>query len=192
MERNDTGGVIFAGGAVIVVVILGLCLKLIKALFLELGRTFDAFSLMAQSLLELLFHFAIDASLIACVVAAIYFTYRYILMVNKATALQRAVDQRLRDFSYELDMKYREFKAGVESKVRYLERELHEALKEPEPTAIDDAITIDAARLLPTQPMPESTQGEAAESDTRSETIEESMNKGDEDSVDMNQLTQSY
>ena len=121
---------------------------------------------------------AIDASLIACVVAAIYFTYRYLLMVKNATELQSAVDQRLRDFSYDLDMKYREFKTGVESKVRYLEHELHEALKEPEPTAIDDAITVDATRLLPAQPTPE--------------TVEESMNKGDEDSVDMNQLTQSY
>ncbi len=65
------------------------------AFFIELGKTFDAFAVMAKALIGLFIQISIDVGILACAVAAIYFTYRYVMMVRRATALRREIDERL-------------------------------------------------------------------------------------------------
>lgn len=154
MDRNDSGA-LYAGGGVVIVVVLVACLKTIKALFIELGKTFDALALMAQSLIALLYQFAIDIGLIACAVAAIYFTYRYVKMVKQATALREEVDRKLSQFDFDfrstLESSLSECQKSVSAQVLRMEYQLREALKEPEvaPTPVAIIAASPASDALP-------------------------------------------
>lgn len=151
MDRNDSGGVMFAGGAVVLIVVLVACLKVIKEFFIAMGKTFDALALMLQSLVGLFIHLAIDAALLGAAIGAIYFTYRYVRMVRRGTDLKREVDLKMMEFESLLDSKFSAFTERTDARVRYLERELYEALKEPEVAPPPPAIAT-ATIQLPAPP----------------------------------------
>lgn len=135
-DRN--GGAILAIGAVLTVVLLGMwALKFLQKLFMQLGRTFDAFGTMAASGLSMLGNVLLDvllvAAIIGTVVAAVYFTYRYVMLVRRATDLQEMVDRRLYQSEYNLNQALTEFRRHVGANIDRMNRVLVEALKEPEP-----------------------------------------------------------
>src|SRR4051794_6169864 len=91
-DRN--GGAIMAIGGVITVVIVGMwAMKFVQALFLQLSKTADAFAVMVTSVAGALWALAqvtmLGSLIIGSVIAAVYFTYKYILMVKRGTELQR-------------------------------------------------------------------------------------------------------
>lgn len=138
-DRN--GGAILAIGGVLTVVFLGIwALRFLRALFEELGKTFEAFGNMAASGLSMLGNAALVVALIAVIVgsiiAAVYFTYKYVMLVRRATDIQEMVNRRLYESAHEVQESFRQFRVEVNGQIRYLDRQLTEALKEPDPVPL--------------------------------------------------------
>lgn len=134
-DRNGAG--IMAIGGLVTVVILGMwVMKFIQEMFIQLGKTFDAFAAMVTSVIGSLWALTqvvlLGSLILGSVAAAIYFTYRYVLMVKRGTAIQENVTSQLHDFSYALDDKLQKFQSKVESRLTSMSHTLQEALKEPE------------------------------------------------------------
>jgi hypothetical protein len=132
--NDDNHSTMFFGGIIVVIVIGMVCLKAIKALFLEMGRTFDAFGIMASSFLGALWGAAqmafLGALILGSVAAGIYFTYRYIQMVRQATDIQRAVGNSIDHFQYKMAEELQEFRTDMNRRIKTVEFELHQALEE--------------------------------------------------------------
>lgn len=176
-DRN--GGAIMAIGGVLSIVILGAWVaSIIKGVFIELGKTLDAFGVMMHSFVGFLWAMAqvafLASLIVASVVAAIYFTYKYILMVKRATAIQQNVSAQLNSHGYELSEKLQAFEARVEGRLNYMGRALDEALKEPEAAPV-------IAQVTPTQALLPSNVGEDFEARDLTVTTEPvvTTNQGD-------------
>jgi predicted membrane protein len=140
MEDRDSG-LILAIGGMASVVILGLwALKFLRSLFKELTKTFDAFGTLAASSFSMLGNALVAALLIAgiiaTVVAAVYFTYKYIMMVKRATEIRESVESSLNKTKWEMTEAFHGFRSEVEREIDRMNRELTEALKEPEPVPL--------------------------------------------------------
>lgn len=130
--RDNDSNTIFAGGIVAVLVMIGLSLKALKRIFIELEHTFYAFGKMAHSFWSMAWNSVVALGLVAvgigCVFAAIYFTYKYYLMVKRGTELKKAVDIKICDFSIQLHSNLEEIRETYDERIHYLELKLHQAL----------------------------------------------------------------
>ena len=119
---QDNSGNMFAGGVVVVVVVVGLCMKALHALFIEMGKTFDAFGNMAYSFFAMAWQGILMLSLIAigaaCVVGAIYFTYKYYMMVKRGTEIVKEVDAKMSDLISRTSSLMSEHREDTDSKLR--------------------------------------------------------------------------
>ena len=152
--EDRSGGAVLAIGGVITVVILGMwAMKFIRALFLQITKTADAFAAMVTSVVGSLWALAQIAFLgslaVGCVVAAVYFTYKYILMVKRGTELQAAVSRQMGEFRNSLTEQLHGFQSEVEARVDGIRRALNEALKEPDPVPVQVVATQPDIELLP-------------------------------------------
>lgn len=132
MNDSNDGSIMFFGGAIAVIAIGALCLKFIKAFFLELSRTFNAFGKMATSFAGTLWGVAqvafFAALIVGAIVAAIYFTYKYIQMVRRATDVQNTVRESIDHYQYKMQEAMREFRGSTDRRIQLMENELHKAL----------------------------------------------------------------
>jgi hypothetical protein len=156
-DRN--GGAIIAIGGLLTIVFLGIwVLRFLRGLFIELGKTFDAFGNMAASGLSMLGNVALAAFLIALiigsVVAAVYFTYKYIMIVKRATEIKELVERRLHESACELDAAFQEFRSEVSGQIRRMDLQLTEALKEPDPVPLLPVAQRESAEVTPTNEVP--------------------------------------
>ncbi len=110
-EGSDNGAAMFFGGVIGVIALVAFVLKALKGMFIEVAAAFEAFSNAAVASFTALFRglevAALVAAIIALPIAAIYFTYRYYLMVKKGTDLKRYVET-------ELDARFTDFRATTE------------------------------------------------------------------------------
>jgi hypothetical protein len=153
MEKNDSG-LMFAGGAVVIIIVFAACLKALKALFIELTQVADAFSKLMASFLMGLWSFAQMAFLVGLgvgsVIAAVYFTYRYVKMVREGTALREQMRLKVSEMEAKFDSDFAAFENHVRGQVQKLEERLSEALRKPDvvplPTSHEsEAVTGDTA-----------------------------------------------
>ncbi|MGZ3742527.1 MAG: hypothetical protein ACXWRE_07935 [Pseudobdellovibrionaceae bacterium] len=142
MRENDSS-TMFAGGIIIVVIVIMACLKAIEKIFIQMGKTFDAFGKMAQSFLAMAWQSVLALGLIAlgigCVIAAGYFTYKYYLMVKRGTELKKRVDDKLQDFAGQVNSLLKDIRESTDERIEMMEIKLKEALDRPTltPTPIE-------------------------------------------------------
>lgn len=136
MSQNNNNTNVFAGGIVLIVVVIGLLLKAIEKLMIQVSLTADAVGMAAQSFLMMALKIALVLGLIAiglaCIYAAINFSYRYYKMVKRATDLQAEVDRRLTDFSDQVNSILKDFRNDTKSDLNQMSRKLSEALDKPQ------------------------------------------------------------
>lgn len=132
MNDSNDGSIMFLGGAIAVIAIGALCLKFLRSLFLELTRTFDAFGKMATSFAGTLWGVAqvafFAALIVGAIVAAIYFTYKYIQMVRRATDVQNTIRESIDHYQYKMQEAMREFRVSTDRRIQLMEYELRKAL----------------------------------------------------------------
>jgi hypothetical protein len=131
MDDDKSPGAIFGGGVIIFIILCFVFMKAVQKLFIEMGKTFDIFAVMAKSLFVLLWQLAIDVGLIAAAVAAIYFTYRYIRLVRSATDLKKVLEQRHWKFHEDMASQFSTFRDEIEERVFVSERKLAEFFEPP-------------------------------------------------------------
>ncbi len=135
MNDNNNKGNLFAGGIILVVVVIGLLLKAIEKIMIQVSLTADAVGLAAQSFLMMALKIGLVLSLIGigigAVYATIYFSYRYYKMVKRATDLQAEVDRRLIDFSNQVNSILKDFRNDTKFDLNQMSRKLSEALDKP-------------------------------------------------------------
>ena len=125
----------FAGGIVLVIVLVGLAVKAIEKLMIQISLTADAVGKAAQSFTGMALKIGLVLGLIAiglaCLYAAIYFSYRYYKMVRQATDLQAEVDRRLTDFSNQVNSILKDFRNETRFDLNQMSQKLSEALDKP-------------------------------------------------------------
>ena len=133
---NDSGGIAAIGGVLAVVVLFGVLMKILHGVFIQLTKTFNAFTGVVSSFFGSLWSIAemtiLCSLIVGSVIAAIYFTYKYILLVKRAAEVQKAVTEQLANLKYEIGDAQRDFEERVEIKLNSLSHNLNEALKKPE------------------------------------------------------------
>lgn len=130
--KDDNHSSIFFGGIFAVIAIVVICLKAIEALFIEMGRTFYAFEIMAKSFVGAMWGAAqiafFGALILSSIAAGIYFTYRYVQMVRNATEIQRTVDVAIHHFQNQMEESLHEFRSHISYRMEAVEHELQQAL----------------------------------------------------------------
>ncbi len=153
--RDNDSSTMFAGGIILVIIVMMACLKAIQKIFTELSLMFEAMGKMAESFLSMAWHGALAISLISlgigCVLAAGYFTYKYYLMVKRGTEIQNAVDDKIHGLMKQLNSTIETLHRDNNERIWALESKLKAALDKP---AI--APTQAQANLLP-EPKPKDT-----------------------------------
>ena len=140
MKDNDSSAM-FAGGIILVIIVIGVCLNALKKLFILLGETFNAFGNMAKGFFymawQLLLALGLIALVIGCVYAAVYFTYEYYKMVKKGTELKKEVDEKMQDMANQINDILKSHKAETKSYLSEMDLKLRSALDKPDivPTA---------------------------------------------------------
>jgi hypothetical protein len=156
MEDRNGGAIIAIGGVITVVVLAMWAMRFIHKLFLQIAKTADAFAAMVSSVAGSLWALAQIAFLVSlavgCVVAAVYFTYKYILMVKRGTELQATVARQLDELQYSVSKQLQSFQSEVENRVEAMHRVLNEALKEPDLVPVQVVATQPTVELLPPGP----------------------------------------
>lgn len=142
--RDNDSNTMFAGGIIVVIIVIMACLKAIERIFIQLGKTFAAFGKMAESFFYMAWHGVLVLGLIAlglgCVFAAVYFTYKYFLMVKRATEVQTYVEDKIQDVVRQVNLILREARESADEKISALEYKLSEALDKPAlaPVPVDE------------------------------------------------------
>ena len=135
MSQNNNNTNVFAGGIILIVVVIGFLLKAIEKLMIQVSQTADAVGMAAQSFLMMALKIALVLGLIAiglaCIYAAIYFSYRYYKMVRRATDLQAEIDRRLTDFSNQMNSILKDFRSETRFDLNQMSQKLSEALDKP-------------------------------------------------------------
>lgn len=135
MSQNNNNANMFAGGIVLVIVLVGLAVKAIEKLMIQISLTADAVGKAAQSFTMMALKIGLILGLIAIglasLYAAIYFSYRYYKMVRRATDLQAEVDRRLTDFSNQVNSILKDFRSETRFDLNQMSQKLSEALDQP-------------------------------------------------------------
>lgn len=135
MNQNNNNTNVFAGGIILVIVVIGLAMKAIEKLMIQISLTADAVGMAAQSFTMMALKIGLVLGLVAiglaCIYATIYFTYRYYKLVKRATDLQAEVDRRLTDFSNQVNSILKDFRNDTKFDLNQMSRKLSEALDKP-------------------------------------------------------------
>jgi hypothetical protein len=154
MEDRNGGAIMAIGGVITVVIIAMWAMKFVQAMFIQLGKTCDAFAVMVTSVVGSLWALAqvamLGSLIVGSVVAAAYFTYKYILMVKRGTELQKAVASQISELRHTVSEQLHDFRTDIENKVNGMRMDLNEALKEPD--AVPVIATQPSVELLPPGP----------------------------------------
>lgn len=134
MKNNDNASV-FAGGVIVLVVVIGLALKAIESLMNQARITFDAAGMAAQSFSMMALKIGLVLGLIAmglaCIFAVIYFSYRYFKLVRRATDLQAEVNRKLTDFSNQMNSILKDYRDDTRFDLNEMSQKLNDALDKP-------------------------------------------------------------
>lgn len=164
-NNNDSGGLVFLGGAIGVAAIGAMALKALEQVFHQLSRTFDAFGHTVGSFFPMLFNILAVTGLVAggilIVVAAFYFATRYIKLVRRATDIVARADlqttETLARFTEDVEQRFIQKVEYIDFRVGRVEEKLNELLTPATPAPIAEPVA-----LLVNESSPEVTQPQEA------------------------------
>lgn len=154
MGDNDSN-TMFAGGVIVVIIVIMACLKAIQKIFTELGLMFKAFGKMAESFLHMAWHGVLALGLIAtglgCLFAAGYFTYKYYVMVKRGTEIQKAVNDKVQSFYEHINSTFETHQRDNDERLHAMALKLKEALDKPAiaPTQSTSDLLPEVEKTLP-------------------------------------------
>ena len=153
MKNNDNASV-FAGGVIVLVVVIWLALRAIESLMNQARITFDAAGMAAQSFSLMALKIGMVLGLIAmgfaCIFAAIYFSYRYFKIVRRATDLQAEVNRKLTEFSNQMNSILKDYRDDTRFDLNEMSQKLSEALDKPK---IAPEIALETAMVALSEPV---------------------------------------
>ncbi len=140
-EKEDSGVFLFIGGGVVLIGLSVMVLKAIQAFFDELTKSIRAFENTVVSFVPMLLHILEVVGLVSAIIAAavggVYFTYKYIRLVKRATELREYVECelniRLLKIHTELSVNCASEAFALNTKMSHVQRKLEESLKPPTP-----------------------------------------------------------
>jgi hypothetical protein len=137
-HNNDNSGMLYFGGMVVVVVILGFLIKILKGIMIELSLLFTAIGKMASAFIAMAWQIAQVLGLLSLGVLAIYaawvFSKKYYRLLKDATAVKEQIENRFNYLHNQLNTDFKELSSDCEHAIKQMQRQLDDALKKSEMT----------------------------------------------------------
>lgn len=135
-HNDDNSGMLYFGGIVVVVLIVGFLIKILKSILIELSLLFAAIGKMASAFILMAWQIAQVAGLLALGVAAIYaawvFSKKYYSVVKNATEIKEQLESRFTELQRELNDSFKSLRRDASREIGQMRQELDEALKRSE------------------------------------------------------------
>lgn len=135
-HNDDNSGMLYFGGIVVVVLIVGFLIKILKSIMIELSLLFTAIGKMASAFILMAWQIAQVVGLLALGVAAIYaawvFSKKYYEVVKNATEIKEQLENRFSALQRELNDSFKSLRRDAIREISQMRQELDEALKQSE------------------------------------------------------------
>ena len=135
-HNDDNSGMLYFGGIVVVVLIVGFLIKVLKSIMIELSLLFTAIGKMASAFILMAWQIAQVVGLLALGVAAIYaawvFSKKYYQLVKDATEVKAQIESRFSSLQRELNDSFKSLRRDALREINQMRQELDEALKRSE------------------------------------------------------------
>lgn len=135
-HNDDNSGMLYFGGIVVVVLIVGFLIKVLKSIMIELSLLFTAIGKMASAFILMAWQIAQVVGLLALGVAAIYaawvFSKKYYQLVKDATKVKAQIESRFSSLQRELNDSFKNLRRDAIREISQMRQELDEALKRSE------------------------------------------------------------
>lgn len=135
-HNDDNSGMLYFGGIVVVVLIVGFLIKILKSIMIELSLLFTAIGKMASAFILMAWQIAQVVGLLALGVAAIYaawvFSKKYYQLVKDATEVKAQIESRFSSLQRELNDSFKSLRRDALREIAQIRAELDEALKRSE------------------------------------------------------------
>ena len=167
MSNHSDESTTFAGVAIVIIVVGALLIKFMTGIFLSLGKLFDAVGEMAQSFLGMIWWSVLLIALIfagACAVyGAFYFIRRFLKLVEEGTDVQRSFALKSVELTQFVETSAQNIYREMDQRLRKMENELKQALKEP--SISPEVVAAAKPAAAPAIAEPEKTNPDAIQSD---------------------------
>jgi len=135
-HNDDNSGMLYFGGLVVIVIVVGVLIKILKSIMIELSLLFTAIGKAASAFILMAWQIAQVLGLLALGVAAIYaawvFSKKYYQLVKDATEVKAQIEVRFSELRYELDNSFKNLRRDAIREIDQMRFELDEALKRSE------------------------------------------------------------
>lgn len=135
-HNDDNSGMLYFGGIVVVVLIVGFLIKALKSIMIELSLLFTAIGKMASAFFSMAWQIAQVVGLLALGVAAIYaawvFSKKYYSVVKNATEIKEQLESRFIELQRELNDSFKSLRRDASREISQMRQELDAALKRSE------------------------------------------------------------
>lgn len=135
-HNDDNSGMLYIGGIVVIVVVVGLLIKVLKAIMVELSLLFTAICKAASAFMTMAWQIALVLCLLALGMAAIYaawiFSKKYYQLVKDATHVKEQIEKRFSYLNTEFNTSFKNLKRDAIRDIMEMRKELDEALKRSE------------------------------------------------------------
>lgn len=137
-HNNDNSGMIYIGGIVVIIIMVGFVIKILKAIMIELSELFVSIGKMAASFMTMAGQVALVLGLLSLGIAAIYaawvFSKKYYQLVKDATAIKEQMENRFSDLHFEFESSFNRLNREAAREINKMRIELDKALKGTEVT----------------------------------------------------------
>ena len=100
-QNNDSSGMLYAGGIVVFIIVVGVLIKILKAIVIELSALCTAIAKMASAFISMAWQITQVVGLLSLGVLAIYaawvFSKKYYQLVKDATDVKEQIENRFSD-----------------------------------------------------------------------------------------------
>jgi hypothetical protein len=142
-HNNDNSGMLYTGGIVVFIIVVGILIKILKTIVIELSELFTAIAKMASAFISMAWQITQVIGLLSLGVLAIYaawvFSKKYYQLVKDATDVKEQIDNKFSDLQSELRDSYKTLKRDAVREIFQMRKELDAALKRSEVVPGDQA-----------------------------------------------------
>lgn len=152
-HNNDNDGVLYFGGIVVGIILIGLLIKILKSILSELTLVFEAFGKTVLAFIPMALNITLVIGLFALGAFSIYaawiFSKKYYMLVKDATHVKEQLEVRFANLQDELTTSIEELKRDSVRDVIQMRKDLREALKRSEVTP--NQLNVAPAVISPSQ-----------------------------------------
>jgi hypothetical protein len=135
-HNNDNSGMLYFGGLVVIVIVVGLLIKILKSIMIELSLLFAAIGKATSAFILMAWQIAQVLGLLALGMAAIYaawvFSKKYYQLVKDATEVKAQIEARFSELQSEINDSFKSLRREANREISQMRLELDEALKRSE------------------------------------------------------------